>query len=292
MDFVKCSCCEFIGLVNKGKEICPNCNEIGCLQWADENNQEIDTYENKIFNMDCIEGMKILPDKSIDMILCDLPYGTTKNKWDTIIPFEPLWEQYKRIIKDNGAIVLFAQTPFDKVLGASNLKMLRYEWIWRKNKATGFLNSKKMPLKEHENILVFYKKLPIYNPQGLIKKVIPTINKGNRGIMGSTGTNYGKANKDAIQEYENYPKDILDFNVVMKPIHPTQKPVELLEYLIKTYTNEGEVVLDNCMGSGSTGVACLNTNRKFIGIELDNKYFDIAKERIENTYEELNKEVV
>ena len=226
---------------------------------------------------DCLELMKDIPNKSIDMILCDLPYGTTKNKWDSIIPFDKLWEQYERIIKDNGAIVLFAQTPFDKVLGCSNLKMLRYEWIWKKSKATGHLNAKKMPLKEHENILIFYKNLPRYNAQGLIKKDIPTIRKGR-----NNGSNYGESSKDAIQEYENYPKSVLEFASVGKTIHPTQKPVALLEYLIKTYTNEGELVLDNCMGSGSTGVACLNTNRKFMGIELDANYYNIAKERIEN----------
>lgn len=239
-----------------------------------------DNYE--IYKGDCLEVMKDIPDKSVDMILCDLPYGTTRNCWDKMIDLEKLWEQYERIIKDNGAIVLFAQTPFDKVLGVSNLKLLKYEWIWEKNKATGFLNSKKMPLKAHENILVFYKKLPSYFPQGLVKKRIPTINKGNRGRM-SEVSNYGVANKDAIQEYENYPRDVLKYGVEMKPAHPTQKPVDLLEYLIRTYTNEGEIVLDNCMGSGSTGVACLNTNRKFIGIELDDKYFEIAENRIKES---------
>ena len=236
----------------------------------------------RLFNGDCLEVMRQIPYKSIDMILCDLPYGTTQNKWDSVIDLDRLWEQYNRIIKDNGAILLFAQTPFDKVLGFSNLKMLKYEWIWVKNKATGFLNSKKMPLKAHENILTFYKKPPMYNPQGLIKKEIPTINKGNRGKKerGAGGTNYGIATKDAIQEYENYPRDVLEFRVVMKPVHPTEKPVDLLEYLIKTYTKEGDTVLDNCMGSGSTGVACINTNRKFIGIELDENYFKIADDRI------------
>lgn len=233
----------------------------------------------ELYHGDCLDVMKEIEDKSVDMILCDLPYGTTRNKWDNVIPFDKLWKQYERIIKDNGAIVLFAQTPFDKVLGSSNLKLLKYEWIWEKNKTTGFLNSKKMPLKAHENILIFYKKLPIYNPQGLVKKEIPTINKGSRGRM-SEVSNYGVANKDAVQEYENYPRDVLKFGVVMKPIHPTQKPVDLLEYLIKTYSNEGETVLDNCMGSGSTGVACLNTNRRFIGIELDEGYYDIASRRM------------
>ena len=236
--------------------------------------------EYTLFHGDCLEIMKEIPNKSIDMILCDLPYGTTRNKWDIIIDLDSLWGQYERIIKDNGAIVLFSQMPFSFILGSSNLKLFRYEWIWKKNKATGFLNSKKMPLKSHENILVFYKKLPTYNIQNLIKKATPTINKGSRGRM-SEVSNYNVANKDAIQEYENYPKDILSFGVVMKPVHPTQKPVELLEYLIKTYTNENETVLDNCMGSGSTGVACINTNRNFIGIELEEKYFNIAKQRIE-----------
>jgi site-specific DNA-methyltransferase (adenine-specific) len=233
---------------------------------------------------DCLEVMKNIESKSIDMILCDLPYGTTRNRWDSIIPLDKLWEQYERIIKDNGAIVLFAQTPFDKLLGSSNLKLLKYEWIWKKNKATGFLNSKKMPLKEHENILVFYKELPTYNPQGLIKKDKPTINKGDRGKkeQGAGGTNYGKATKDSIQEYYNYPKDILEFSVVMKPIHPTEKPVDLCEYLIKTYTNEGDVVLDNCAGSGTIGVAAQNTNRNYILIEKDETYFNLAKERLSN----------
>ena len=225
---------------------------------------------------DCLELMKKLPDKSVDMILCDLPYGTTQNKWDSIIDLSLLWKQYERIIKDNGAIVLFAQTPFDKVLGASNLKLLKYEWIWIKSCGTGFLNCKKMPLKKHENILVFYKKLPTYNPQDLTYN--PKIQK--RGGS-SFGTNYGKAETKNYSEYENYPVDVLFYNYDKEKLHPTQKPVALLEYLIKTYTNENEIVLDNCMGSGSTGVACINTKRKFIGYELDEKYFEIAKKRLE-----------
>ena len=238
---------------------------------------------NEIIHGDCLEVMRQFPDKSIDMILCDLPYGTTQNKWDSIIPLDKLWEQYERIIKDNGCIALFSQTPFDKVLGNSNLKLLKYEWVWEKNKATGFLNSKKMPLKAHENILIFYKNPPIYNPQGLIKKDKPTINKGSRGKKerGAGGTNYNIATKDAIQEYENYPRDVLRFGVVMKPLHPTQKPVELCEYLIKTYTLPSEVVLDNCIGSGTTAIACINTGRNFIGIEIEEKYVKIARERIE-----------
>ena len=209
------------------------------------------------------------------MILCDLPYGTTQNKWDSIIPLDKLWIEYSRVIKDNGCIALFSQSPFDKVLGSSNLKLLKYEWVWNKTKATGHLNSKKMPLKKHENILVFYKKPPTYNPQNIIKKIIPTIRKG-----GNNGTNYGKSNKDAIQEYENYPTDILNFKSEGKTLHPTQKPIDLCEYLIRTYSNENEIVLDNCIGSGTTAIACKNVNRFFIGMEKDEIYYNIACKRI------------
>ncbi|WP_435531549.1 DNA-methyltransferase [Priestia megaterium] len=228
--------------------------------------------------------MKLIPDKSIDMILCDLPYGTTRNKWDSVIPLDEMWKQYERVIKDNGAIVLTAQTPFDKVLGASNLRLLRYEWIWRKSKATGHLNSKKMPLKEHENVLVFYKKAPVYNPQGLTEKETPTINKGNRGRKGngSSGQNYDVANKDAIQTHTGYPKSVLEYGVVMVPEHPTQKPTDLFEYLIRTYTNERDIVLDNCVGSGTTAVASVRTGRQFIGFETESEYIEIANKRIDN----------
>lgn len=230
----------------------------------------------KLLQGDCLELMENIPDKSIDMILCDLPYGTTKNKWDSVIDLESLWGGYRRIIKDNGAIVLFAQTPFDKVLGNSNLKMLKYEWIWEKHMATGHLNAKKMPMKAHENILVFYKKLPIYNPQFTEGKPY-IVNRGN------DSSNYGKQRATTtINNGFRYPRDIVKFKHDKEKLHPTQKPVELLEYLIKTYTNENMLVLDNCMGSGSTGIACLNTNRRFIGIELDENYFQIAQDRIEN----------
>ena len=221
--------------------------------------------------------MKNIPDKSIDMILCDLPYGTTHNKWDNVIPMEPLWKQYNRIIKDHGAIVLFSQMPFGASLIMSNPKMFRYEWIWEKNQAAGFLNAKKMPLRKHENILVFYKHLPTYNPQGLIKLDEPIQEKGSAN---RNGKNYGVADKSFIRTHTNYPTDIITFSKD-SGYHPTQKPVDLLEYLIKTYTNEGDTVLDNCMGSGSTGVACVNTNRDFIGMELNEEYFKIACERIE-----------
>ena len=223
---------------------------------------------------DCLELMRDIPDGSIDMILCDLPYGTTKNKWDSVIPFEPLWEQYNRVIKDNGAIVLFSQMPFTVDLVASNYKDFRYEWIWEKLLASGHLNANRMPMKKHENILVFYKKLPTYNPQF-------TEGKPYVATHSTHSSNYGKQkdNITTINDGKRYPVDIIKFNND-RGLHPTQKPVELLEYLIKTYTNEGDTVLDNCMGSGSTGVACVNTCRNFIGIELDGGYFEIAKSRI------------
>lgn len=234
---------------------------------------------------DCLELMKEIKDKSIDMILCDLPYGTTRNKWDSVIDLNLLWKQYKRIIKDNGCIVLFAQTPFDKTLGCSNIDMLKYEWIWEKENATGFLNAKKMPLKIHENILVFYKKPPCYNPQMRIGF------KPYKCTQGRHSSNYGDYKQGHITESngERYPIDVIKFGRE-HGLHPTQKPVALLEYLIKTYTNENNVVLDNCMGSGSTGVACQNTNRYFIGFELDDNYFNIAKKRLEDNEQKLNEE--
>lgn len=228
----------------------------------------------------CLEIMPSIPDKSVDCILCDLPYGTTQNKWDSVISLDKLWEQYKRVIKDNGAIVLFAQTPFDKVLGCSNLSWLRYEWIWKKENGTGFLNAKKAPLKIHENVLVFYKNKPTYNPQ-MRKGYKPYENKN-----GTYSKNYG-CQKDVItiSNGERYPIDILEFSRDKQKLHPTQKPIALIEFLIKTYTNEGDIVLDNCMGSGTTGVACINTNRKFIGIELNEDYYAIANERIKQSLE-------
>lgn len=235
----------------------------------------------KLYKGDCLEVMKDIPDKSIDMILCDLPYGTTACKWDVVIPFDKLWEQYNRIIKDNGAIILFGSEPFSTELRHSNLKMYRYDWIWQKTIASNFALSKKQPQKKHENIMVFYKKQPTYNPQmeeG--KPYTDKRNKGNRNVVVGIENNFKR------QPIENkgtrYPSSIQKFsNGNNKNVHPTQKPVALLEYLIKTYTNEGETVLDNCMGSGTTGVACKHTNRRFIGIELDDKYFEIAKKRIE-----------
>ena len=216
----------------------------------------------------CLDLMSIIPNGSVDMILCDLPYGTTHNKWDKVIPFEPLWEQYWRIAKPNAAIVLTAQCPFDKVLGISQIDFLRYEWIWRKNAITGFLNAKKMPLKNCENILVFYKKLPTYNPQ-------MTSGKPYVATAGTNSKNYGPGlnNRLTINNGERYPVSCIDFARDKEKIHPTQKPVALFEYLIKTYTNEGETVLDNCAGSGTTAVACENTNRKWICIEKEPEYY-------------------
>lgn len=233
---------------------------------------------------DCLEQMKSIPDASVDMVLCDLPYGTTQNKWDSIIQFDKLWNEYKRIGKHNCAFVLTAQPPFDKVLGSSNLNMLKYEWIWEKTKATGHLNAKKQPMKAHENVLVFYGKQATYNPQKTEGKPY----KGSGG--GSKNDNYGEfeAVREGSQDGSRYPRSVIQFAHESKPVHPTQKPVALMEYLIRTYTNEGMTVLDNCMGSGTTGVACVNTGRSFIGIELDEAYFNIAKERINKSLENNN----
>lgn len=230
----------------------------------------------KLLQGDCLELMRDIPDKSIDMILCDLPYGTTRCKWDSVIPFEPLWEQYTRIIKDNRAICLFAQEPFASELRHSNLKMYKYDWIWRKPQGVNFLNAKNQPLKDYEIICVFGKKKLLYNPQMTAGK--PYVS-GN----GNVGEVYGGRDKVVtVNHGTRYPKSVQEFNMVSNRdrLHPTQKPVALLEYLIKTYTHTGDTVLDNCMGSGSTGVACINTGRDFIGIESEQKYFEIAKERL------------
>jgi len=240
---------------------------------------------NKIYNEDCLEGMLNIDDESIDMILCDLPYGVTaRNKWDQIIPFEQLWEQYNRIIKDNGAIVLTAVKPFSAMLIMSNPKMYRYDIIWRKNKSTGFLNAKKMPLRQHEEILVFYKKTPTYNPQKTTgHKPANSYTKHT-----SDGTNYGKT-KTGISgggQTDRYPTSVLDIKVMNNDdpnkFHPTQKPVELFEWLIKTYTNEGDLVLDNCMGAGTTAIAAKRTNRKWLGFETEREYFELANKRLDN----------
>ena len=225
---------------------------------------------------DCLELMKQVPDKSIDLILCDLPYGTTKCKWDTIIPFDKLWEQYNRIIKDNGAIVLFGNEPFSSQLRLSNLKNYKYDWVWDKKRGSNFATVKIRPFNSFENIMVFYKKQPTYNPQ-MWKSTPYTCKQGYVGEAKQTGLH--RDDVITINNGDRYPLTILSFSKETG-LHPTQKPVALLEYLIKTYTNEGETVLDNCMGSGSTGVACKNTNREFIGMELDENYYKVACERL------------
>jgi len=230
---------------------------------------------------DCLEKMKDIPDGSIDMILCDLPYGTTACKWDTIIPFEPLWEQYKRIIKDNGAIVLFGSEPFSSNLRVSNLREYKYDWIWDKVRPSGFQIAKYAPMKRHEIISVFCNGTPTWYPQ---KEKRDKPIKGKKGkVCSSSNSSPLKYNDGITRTYtDKNPQSILVFSKQSdgKYVHPTQKPVALFEYLIKTYTKENETVLDNCMGSGTTGVACVNLNRNFIGIEKDDKYFEIAEKRI------------
>lgn len=228
---------------------------------------------------DCLERMKEIPDKSVDMVLTDPPYGTTACKWDSVIPFDSMWSELKRIIKPNGAIALFGSEPFSSALRMSNIKEFKYDWIWRKNKPSGHLNAKKRPLLEIEAISVFNSRL--YFPQGLIEGSF----KNGRNGHDKSASLYGKQRKPIVANKGNYPRTILEFSKPLdaKRLHPTQKPVPLLEYLVKTYTLENETVLDFTMGSGSTGVACKNLNRNFIGIERDEKYFEIAKNRIENT---------
>lgn len=237
---------------------------------------------NTIICGDCLKVMKSISDKSVDMILCDLPYGTTACKWDTIIPFEPLWEQYNRIIKVNGAIVLFGSEPFSSMLRMSNIETYKYDWIWQKTKPSNFALCRKNPMKYHECISVFYKKFPTFNLFNLTKLEKPInngrVNKGAKLMDGLIPSDDGYK-----QTETGFHGSILKFSNKSGrgySFHPTQKPVELLEYLVKVYTNEGETVLDNCMGSGSTGMACNNTNRNFIGIELDDLYFNIAIDRL------------
>jgi site-specific DNA-methyltransferase (adenine-specific) len=248
----------------------------------------------KLMKGDCLERMKEIGSGTVDMILTDPPYGTTACKWDSIIPLEPMWEQLKRVIKPNGAIVMTASQPFTSVLICSNIKQFKCDWVWEKSRATGVLNAKRQPLRNKEDILVFYKKQPTYNPQGLID-----VNK----MVGTGGT---KANKEGnatgkisqtesgkyLQAKGGYPKQIQKFKSASKTVHPTQKPVALMEYLIKTYTNEGETVLDFTMGSGTTGVACANLRRDFIGIEMDSDYFAIAEGRIKDALEERSSKAV
>ena len=264
----------------------------------------------ELIHGECINSMKNIPDKSVDLICCDLPYGTTDThgkkkksgnrflQWDNVIPMEELWQQYRRILKDKGTICLTADQPFTSMLVMSNLDWFKYEFIWKKNRTTGFLHANYRPMKQTEDILVFSPagaasasakigNCMTYNPQDLVeKKVVKKNNKKRLGkfllneeFMGKNNALLGET--EYTQEFTNYPKEIIEFDVDTDTIHPTQKPLKLMEYLIRTYSNEGDIILDNCMGSGTTGVACFNTGRKFIGIELDENYFNLAKDRID-----------
>lgn len=255
---------------------------MSCVDYKDENTW--------LMFGDCLERMKEIPDGSVDMILCDLPYAVTSNSWDSIIPFESLWKEYNRICK--GMIVLTSAQPFTSALIMSNQKGFRHTWTWIKKRPTGFQNAKKMPLRATEDVIVFGKPGGTYNPQGIIKidKVCKNSNSAGGGnVRGDIAESAGKGSlrtggKEYVQEYTNYPRNILEYGMDEgNKIHPTQKPVALMEYLIKTYTNEGETVLDNTMGSGTTGVGCVNTGRRFIGIEREQKYFEIATNRIIGT---------
>lgn len=244
----------------------------------------------ELIHGDCLVEMSWIPDKSIDMVLCDLPYGTTQNKWDSVIPFEPLWEHYKRICK--GAIVLTAAQPFTSALVMSNVEYFRYSWIWEKPNGSNQTMAKAQPLRVHEEVLVFSElsahnqaklRCP-YNPQGLVKYGKET----RQGIKVTENLGEGRTRANSyVQEFTNYPRTVIKFAPDSSKVHPTQKPVALMEYLIRTYSNPGDVVLDNCMGSGTTGVACVNTGREFIGIEQDEKYFRIAQDRINRQIKEL-----
>ena len=239
----------------------------------------------KLLHGDCLERMKEIESGSVDAIICDPPYQITACKWDSIIPLEPMWEQLKRIVKPNGAIVMTASQPFTSKLISSNYKMFKYEMIWLKDKPTDPLNAKKRVMKYHENVCVFYSKQPTYNPQKELRDDSNKRNNKPREFKSSVNNDWKVKSDSSIQMNQGssdyiYPKSVKKFNM-QRGLHPTQKPVALMEYLIKTYTNEGETVLDFACGSGTTGVACVNTGRSFIGIELDETYFNIAKQRIE-----------
>ena len=245
-------------------------------------NKDVVTNEYSLLFGDCLERMKEIPDGSVDLVLTDPPFGTTKCSWDSVIPFEPMWNELKRIIKPNCAVVLFGAEPFSSLLRCSNIKDFKYDWVWEKSKATGFLNSKRQPLRAHEIISVFYSKPPTYTPQ-MTEGV--AYNKGVRKEQTQNDV-YGSFNQVEVKsEGLRFPRSVQYFKTAESEgsFHKTQKPVALLEYLIKTYTQEGETVLDFTMGSGSTGVACLNTNRRFIGVEMDEKYFDIGVKRMQES---------
>lgn len=232
---------------------------------------------------DCLELMRDMPDGSVDMILCDLPYGTTACKWDVVIPFDPLWEQYKRVIKENGAVVLFSSEPFTSRLIESNIRFFKYKWIWQKEQGVNPLLAKKQPLNDIEEICVFYKKQCLYKPQYSSGRPYKIVRDRKPRVCEVNGHTFRQTTTE--NDGFRYPKRVLHFRRETG-IHPTQKPVSLLEYLVKTYTNEGDTVLDNCMGSGTTGVACINTGRRFVGIEKDDHWFEVAKGRIERAFNE------
>lgn len=246
--------------------------------------------ENRLIHGECIEEMSKLDNHCVDMVCCDLPYGTTKNPWDIIIPFEPLWEQYNRIVKPNGALVFTTASPFDKMLAMSNFKNFRYEWIWHKNRATGHLNATKMPLRAHETVLVFYRKQPIYNPQFTTGHA-PMNLVHEKDLPNLEQRNYNHANQKANYDRRTtrQPRSVLNVrvhdNIRSDKIHSTQKPIELMAYFIKTYTNEGDVVLDNVMGSGTTCAAARALRRKYIGIEKEEHYYNFAVDRVNNIKE-------
>ena len=240
---------------------------------------------DKIYNEDCLEGMKRIPDGSVDAVICDLPYGTTACAWDSVIPFEPLWEQYRRICKPNAPIVLFGSEPFSSQVRMSNIDWYKYDWVWEKPEGANFQLVKYQPLKVHETISVFSKATHPYNPQGLNRATIVKSNSNKGGRLGHVASE--KHRDEYIQEYTNYPRSVLRFDYDSKRFHPTQKPVDLLRYLVLTYTNEGDTVLDNCMGSGTTAIACIKEKRHFIGFELNKEYYEKACKRIENERRQL-----
>lgn len=258
---------------------------------------------NKIYNEDCLEGMKRIPDRSIDCIICDLPYGTTACAWDSVIPFEPLWEQYKRVIKQTGAIVLFSQQPFTSALIMSNIEMWKYNWIWQKDSGSNFLNAHHQPLKITEDICVFGYAATTESKKGIYLEYNPQMRQGFKPykcISGAQREDTAMVRGDCqaqkggfltVNDGNRFPVNLIQFNRDKERLHPTQKPVELIRYLVRTYSNEGDTILDNTMGSGTTAIACIKENRNFIGFELNEEYFGIAEQRIEEARREVEIEL-
>ena len=238
----------------------------------------------RLHNGDCLAGMSRIETGTVDLVLCDLPYGTTKCPWDRVIPFEPLWEQYRRVLKPRGALALFAAQPFATELINSARKLFRYDLVCEKGTAVGHANANRMPMRSHELVLVFYQRLPKYHPQGLVPLEKPVVHRASGKKAGSV---YGGMKNASVQQFTNYPRSVLHFASRGKRLHPTQKPVELLEYLVRTYTDPGDLVLDNCMGSGSTAVAALQAGRRFVGFETNPEYFAAACQRVDERAAEL-----